>query len=318
MDIKSTHPEFEQLAKGHATTPTPALLDFLEEADIPHHASAGGVRLSPDLELLDVDLLAARLARAGKTSEAGSEAGRLQVEIHRVTGSTNDVVMQRLSEPGCDSVLCAAEMQTAGKGRRGRAWVSPFGRNIYLTYGRYLRGDFSSLGGLSIVAGMQVVDTLRSLGVEGVGLKWPNDILFQQGKLGGILVELQATESRGTGVVVGVGINFALSAGDSSKIDQPWSVIGDSTQISRNLFLGELSVRLIDSCEVFNQSGFLPFAGCWPDYNLYVGQPLQVVRGEEVFMGTDAGIDAEGNLVLETDQGTQLHNAGEVSVRSGR
>ena len=84
-------------------------------------------------------------------------------------------------------------MQTAGKGRRGRRWVSPFGRNIYLTYGRFIGRQLSELGGLSLVVGMLVVDVLRSMGLERVGLKWPNDIVLDGGKLGGILIELRAS-----------------------------------------------------------------------------------------------------------------------------
>ena len=185
--IKSTHPEFERMASGETVPNSDLLIGFLEEAGVPHEVDTSGVRLSGELELLDPKRILA---------VAGNE--QLDLEIHRVIGSTNDTVMQRLSDSGCSELLCTAEMQTAGKGRRGRSWVSPFGRNIYVTYGRFLQRDLSDLGGLSIVVGMQAVDTLRGFGLEGIGLKWPNDILLAGGKLGGILVELGSYEEAET------------------------------------------------------------------------------------------------------------------------
>ncbi len=295
------------MVSGETVPNSDLLIGFLEEAGVPHEMDTSGVRLSGDLELLDPKRILA---------VAGNE--QLSLEIHRVIGSTNDTVMQRLADSECSELLCTAEMQTAGKGRRGRSWVSPFGRNIYVTYGRFLQRDLSDLGGLSIVVGMQAVDTLRGFGLEGIGLKWPNDILLAGGKLGGILVELKPQEKRGIGIAAGMGINFMLSDRDTGAIDQAWSVIGDRAVVSRNQFLGEFTAKLISAFELFNKEGFQPFADAWHRYDAYPGEVVRILRGQSEYEGVNAGIDGEGNLLLQTDEGLQSHNAGEVSMRASR
>jgi BirA family biotin operon repressor/biotin-[acetyl-CoA-carboxylase] ligase len=215
--IKSTHPEFEKLISGNPVNSTPELLGFLDGIGVPYTKQDSVLALNPGMELLDEAAIRAELQHLVSEFQMST----LDLEIHRVTQSTNDVVMQRLTEGQSTAILCAAEMQTAGKGRRGRQWISPFGRNVYLTYGRFVGRQLSELGGLSLVVGMVVVDVLRSLGLEQVGLKWPNDILLGGGKLGGILMELRAADARGVGLVGGVGLNLALRAEEASSIDQP-------------------------------------------------------------------------------------------------
>jgi BirA family biotin operon repressor/biotin-[acetyl-CoA-carboxylase] ligase len=240
----------------------------------------------------------------------------LDVEIHRVISSTNDVVMQRLAESRSSQILCAAEMQTAGKGRRGRRWVSPFGSNIYLTYGRFVRRNLSGFGGLSLVVGMLAVDVLRSMGLQNVGLKWPNDIMLDGGKLGGILLELRASEARGIGLVAGVGLNLSLKAEEASSIDQPWSAISSQLAMPRNILLGRLGGMMVNVIQAFEDVGFDSFVDKWGEYNLYAGQQINVIRGSEIISGVDNGVDRDGNLLLRTETGLEVHNSGEVSVRS--
>jgi BirA family biotin operon repressor/biotin-[acetyl-CoA-carboxylase] ligase len=239
----------------------------------------------------------------------------LDLEIHRVTQSTNDVVMQRLVETQGVRILCAAEMQTAGKGRRGRRWVSPFGKNICLTYGRFVDRQLPELGGLSLVVGMLVVDILRSMGLAGVGLKWPNDIVLDGGKLGGILLELRASETRGTGLVAGVGLNLSLKPEEAFSIDQPWSAVSTHLAMPRNILLGRLGGRMVNVIQAFEDVGFDSYADHWDKYNLYSGQQIHVIRGNEIISGIDSGVDREGNLLLRTESGLEVHRSGEVSVR---
>jgi BirA family biotin operon repressor/biotin-[acetyl-CoA-carboxylase] ligase len=263
------------------------------------------------MELLDEAAIRTELQRL--VSEL--QMSTLDLEIHRVTQSTNDVVMQRLVEGQSTAILCAAEMQTAGKGRRGRRWISPFGRNVYLTYGRFIGRQLSELGGLSLVVGMVVVDVLRAMGLERVGLKWPNDILLGGGKLGGILVELRASDAGGIGLVAGVGLNLALNVEESLSIDQPWSAISSQLEMPRNILLGALGGRIVNAIQAFEDVGFDSFAEKWSDYNLYAGQQVNVIRGSETISGIDSGVDQEGNLLLRTGAGLEVHNSGEVSVR---
>ena len=309
--IKSTHPEFEKLIAGNPVNSTLELVDFLEGIDVPYMTQGSVLALNPGIEPLDEAAIRSELQRL--VSE--SQMSILDLEIHRVTQSTNDVVMQRLAESQSTAILCAAEMQTAGKGRRGRRWISPFGRNIYLTYGRFIDRQLSELGGLSLVIGMVVVDVLRAMGLEQVGLKWPNDILLGGGKLGGILLELRTSDTGGIGIVAGVGLNLALDVKDSLSIDQPWSAISAQLEMPRNTLLGALGGRIVNAIQAFEDVGFDSFAEKWSEYNLYAGQQVNVIRGSETISGIDNGVDQEGNLLLRTGAGLEVHNSGEVSLR---
>ena len=309
--IKSTHPEFEKLIAGNPVNSTLELLDFLDGIGVPYTRQGSVLTLNPGMELLDEAAIRTELQHL--VSEL--QMSTLDLEIHRVTQSTNDVVMQRLVESQSTAILCVAEMQTAGKGRRGRRWISPFGRNVYLTYGRFIGRQLSELGGLSLVVGMVVVDVLRAMGLERVGLKWPNDILLGGGKLGGILLELRASDAGGIGLVAGVGLNLALNVKESLSIDQPWSAISSQLEMPRNILLGTLGGRIVNAIQAFEDVGFDSFAEKWSEYNLYTGQQVTVIRGSETISGIDSGVDQEGNLLLRTGAGLEVHNSGEVSMR---
>lgn len=309
--IKSTHPEFEKLISGSSVNSTLELQRFLKSIGVSYTSLGSVLTLNSGMELLDEAVIRAELQHL--VSEV--QMATLDLEIHRVAESTNDVVMQRLLESQSTSILCAAEMQTAGKGRRGRRWISPFGRNIYLTYGRYVKRQLSELGGLSLIVGMAVVDVLRSMGLEQVGLKWPNDIVLGGGKLGGILLELRASDARGIGLVAGVGLNLALRAEDASGIDQPWSAVNSQLELPRNVLLGKLGGKIVNAIQAFDDLGFDSFAEKWREYNLYSDQQINVIRGGEIISGIDSGVDSQGNLLLRTAAGLEVHNSGEVSVR---
>ena len=309
--IKSTHPEFEKLIFGEPVNSTLELLDFLDVVGLPYTKQGSILTLNSGMDILDE----ARIRSELLLWLSEFQISTLDVEIHRVISSTNDVVMQRLAESRSSQILCAAEMQTAGKGRRGRQWVSPFGSNIYLTYGRFVSRQLSELGGLSLVVGMLAVDVLRSMGLQNVGLKWPNDIMLDGGKLGGILLELRASEARGIGLVAGVGLNLSLKAEEASSIDQPWRAVSSQLAMPRNILLGRLGGMMVNVIQSFEDVGFDSFSEKWGEYNLNAGRPINVIRGSEIISGVDSGVDQNGNLLLRTEAGLEVHNSGEVSVR---
>lgn len=283
------------------------LLEKLAELSVPFEESGGVLHLDPSLDPLDEEQILSHLVDLVDDQES------FRFEIHREIDSTNTRVLSDLY-PG-ELFVCLAEMQSAGKGRRGRQWISPFGRNVYLTVGRYMKGNMSELEGLSLVVGMQAVDALRELGLKGVGLKWPNDLLLESGKLGGILVEIKSREPAGSGVVMGTGINLAISHRDAEQIDQSWSAASSSLQIPRNRLAGVFACRLISALGKFDAEGFAPFADRWNDYNLYSGMEVRILRGGQESVGIDRGVDDCGNLLLEMDSGIEVHNSGEVSLR---
>jgi BirA family biotin operon repressor/biotin-[acetyl-CoA-carboxylase] ligase len=156
------------------------------------------------------------------------------------------------------------------------------------------------------------------MGLERVGLKWPNDIVLDGGKLGGILIELRASDAFGVAVVAGLGLNLSLKPQESSSIDQPWSAISSQLAMPRNILLGKLGGMMVNGIQAFEDVGFDSFAARWGEYNLFSGQSINVIRGSEIISGIDSGVDQAGNLLLRTDAGFEVHNSGEVSVRPVR
>ncbi len=307
----------QQLAKGAVLAADDELLGHLDELGLERRLEGGQVSLPARLELLD---RAAILASV-------SSAVRPELEVLWQVGSTNTFLMERLQDDSeadsCHGLACLAEQQTAGRGRRGRTWVSPFGRNIYLSLCWLMRGGPSQLEGLSLVVGMVVVEALRSLGAQGVGLKWPNDLLLvEEGevlanrKLGGILLEMGAPQPDAVGVVIGIGLNLALSDADAAQIDQPHAVLADVADVSRNALAGRLLTGLLDMLPAFSERGFGAFREAWPEFDVYRGQPVELLVGQRRVQGINAGVDQTGNLLLQTDRGVATYNAGEVSLRA--
>ena len=270
-----------------------------------------GYRLAQPLELLDAALIAADLSAVGRA--------RLQrLAIHPVIDSTNSELM-RLAAAGAPSgSVCLAERQTAGRGRRGRDWVSPFGANLYASL--LWRYPFAPtyLGGASLAVGAVLADTLSELGATGLALKWPNDLLWQQRKLAGLLLEV-AGESQGPCyLVVGLGLNLRMTAGQGSAIDQPWTsldVVLGERQIGRNQLVARLLDRLFDALDRYERDGLASVLDRWRVYDAYLGQPVQVQIGERVMIGIAAGIAADGSLVVDTPDGRRMFQSGEVSLR---
>lgn len=272
-------------------------------------ATGDRITLDDELELLDANRLYAELAAFARE--------RLErVDVLWSVDSTNTWLLERAHDPGFNRRVCLAEQQVAGKGRRGRRWVSPFGKNIYLSLGWELPRRAGAVGGLSLSAGMAVVTALKEAGLGDVGLKWPNDVLVNGAKLAGILVEMAPPAPNRIPVVVGVGVNMRLDSPEMSRIDQPFSATAEQSDVSRNVLIARLLESLVVALETFERSGFSAFADRWPDFDVYFGQEVQVTVAGEPVAGIDRGIDENGNLLLESAAGVRAFNAGEVSLRS--
>lgn len=291
------------LAVGSSVKSTVRLTKALSELGLEYQVKAGLIQLLEPLELLNTDEIMRQISSEPR------------LEIHWTIDSTNSYLMGM--KTGLDSVIvCLAEQQQAGRGRRGKTWVSPFGKNIYLSVGKSFTRQIGDLGGLSLVAGTQVVKTLHACGLQEAGLKWPNDIILGNGKLAGILVELGVPAGDCVFAVVGVGVNFSMQEKDSREIDQPWSAVGQYTSVSRNEMVGKLTENLLQAMALFELEGFSAFHEEWSRYNLYDGLNVVIHRGAERIDGRDVGVDEDGNLLLETVNGIQVFNAGEVSLRT--
>ncbi|MFV0476335.1 MAG: bifunctional biotin--[acetyl-CoA-carboxylase] ligase/biotin operon repressor BirA [Parahaliea sp.] len=238
-----------------------------------------------------------------------------------VIDSTNAEALRRIGDGAGCGLVVSAEQQSAGRGRRGRPWMSPFGRNIYLSVvGQFSQGA-GALEGLSLAVGVCVVRVLARLGISGLQLKWPNDLLYKGAKAGGILLEMVGDTAGLCQVVVGVGVNVAMPSPAAAKIDQPWtdlSTIAIQAGVHpppRNLLLAKLISELLSLLQTFEASGFSPWRQHWMALDAFAGQPVVVSSAHRQIGGVARGVDKRGALQLETSLGLQSLYGGEISLR---
>lgn len=288
-------------------------IQALEAQGVECHAVSGkGYRLARPLELLEWQAIEAALEPGCRPHLGGFE---LHPEIH----STNRHLMERLGElkPGH---ACLAEQQTAGRGRRGREWVSPFGRNIYLSI--YWRFEMSPalLAGLGLAMGVAVIRALKELGIDTPQLKWPNDVLWQGRKLGGILLEMSGESGGPYHVVVGVGMNVHMAGSATPAIDQPWASLDQMTDqpVSRNRVAGLLLGQLLQSLRQFQEGGLEPFVAEWHQADAFAGQQVAIHQGDDTISGYERGIDTNGAIIVEVNGEPRRFYSGDVSLRGVR
>lgn len=277
-----------------------------------------GHRLVQPLDLLESSAMVPALAPATRD--------RLRrLETHDEIESTNSRLLEVADLPAGRFDACLAEYQSAGRGRRGRGWIAPFGSGLCLSYAWLFREPPGELAALSLAAGVAALRALAACGVTGVRLKWPNDLLLDGGKLGGILCELRAEAAGPAYVVIGLGLNVRLPAearariADASAADgglAPASLCDAGAPPSRNL----LAARLLDALTAmvleFEQRGFAPFHAEWSDADALAGCAVRVLapRGERA--GVALGIAGDGALLLEIDGRREHVTSGEVSLRT--
>ena len=283
-----------------------------EQQALEIHAVPGrGYRLASQLELLDPERILSFLSN-GTASRVAS------LEVHDSIDSTNSWLMQQAAAGAPAGTVCIAEQQTAGRGRRGRQWVSPYGSNIYLSLlWRFTQAPMQ-LSGLSLAAGIATFQALRQLGVEGLGLKWPNDLLWDNRKLAGLLLEVAGEASGPSLVVIGVGVNTHLPADQAAPIDQPWvdlHKVPTGAGISRNRLAGVLIQQLLEMLQRFGEHGLVPLIPEWNRHDVYLGRPVVLRSGNTEITGVHQGITPDGALLLEQGTEVRAYHAGEVSLR---
>lgn len=269
-----------------------------------------GYRLSAPLERLDA-------ARIGAAPPLRKVAVALRVD------STN----QRLIEaPSADDPQALfAEAQTAGRGRRGRDWRSPFGANLYLSLAWNFAGWPPKLGCLPLAVGVAATRALSASGLDGVHLKWPNDLRIGEAKLGGILIESRSEIGGACRVVIGLGLNVSMTAAQAADVGQPWISVhaaqdaAGAPRVSRNALAANLLTSLVDALTAFEATGFASFLADWNRLDLAANRPVRIIgAGATEIDGIACGIDDDGALIVETPDGRRQHlHAGEVSVRLG-
>jgi BirA family transcriptional regulator, biotin operon repressor / biotin---[acetyl-CoA-carboxylase] ligase len=221
--------------------------------------------------------------------------------------STNDLLLkERIGER---PLLVAAEEQSAGRGRRGRRWYSTPGAGITFSLGRRVRRPARELAGLSLVAGIAVVRALHALGLGRVRLKWPNDLVVDGAKLGGILVETRGASH----VVIGIGLNYRRTRGLQAKVRRKLAFIDELAHVSRNRVIQAVGVGLLETLERFDAQGFDGLRADWEALDAYAGQRLRVRLADgRTLSGIAVGIGENGSLRIRNKRGMQAVTSGRV------
>ncbi|GGK84044.1 bifunctional biotin--[acetyl-CoA-carboxylase] ligase/biotin operon repressor BirA [Amphritea balenae] len=286
-------------------------IKLIEESGIEVYSIKGrGYRIPGGLDLLNPELIDEALLADVKQRLSN-------ISVNLTIPSTNAMAMQAVYTDGHGS-LYLAEQQTAGRGRRGRDWVSPFAGNLYFSLTWQFNNGAAALEGLSLAVGVALVRGLKRIGIDGVEVKWPNDLLWRGRKLAGVLLEMSGDASGECYVVIGVGINVKMPESASGAIDQPWT---DLQQIagnapSRSVLIAELMNELVPVLEQFSETGFAPFVDEWQRVNAHSDQAISLQIGPRQELGVCRGVDKSGALLLEgTDGELQSYHGGEVSVR---
>jgi BirA family biotin operon repressor/biotin-[acetyl-CoA-carboxylase] ligase len=270
-----------------------------------------GYCLPATLELLERERILA--ATSSRCVDAISD-----IHVYLDVDSTNNWLREVAINGAASGTVCVAEMQSAGRGRRGRTWVSPFASSLYMSLLWRSNCGAASLGGLSLVTGIALVRALQSLGIEGAGLKWPNDVLAGSDKLAGVLIDVVGESNGPCALIIGVGINMNMPGEAGQAIDQSWTdlrrLAGD-IEISRNELAGRLLSELIPVMASFERAGMQPFLDDWRRYDLVSGQRVDLMLPNEEVSGTAYGIDEGGALLVDTLDGRRRFLSGDVSLR---
>jgi BirA family biotin operon repressor/biotin-[acetyl-CoA-carboxylase] ligase len=262
-----------------------------------------GYSLPSPIQLLDAERILSQLTDK-------------RVTVLPVVDSTNQYLLDRITELQSGDA-CVAEYQQAGRGRRGRQWISPFGANLYLSmFWRLDQGPAAAMG-LSLVIGIVMAEVLKDLGAEDVRVKWPNDLYLNDRKLAGILVELTGKTGDAAQLVIGAGINLAMRETNANAINQGWINLQEAgINIDRNELAATLLNELRQSLRQFEIDGLAPFIARWRALDNFIDRPVKLLIGEQQIFGIARGIDQQGALLLDQNGVIKPFIGGEISLRS--
>ena len=300
------------LALGVSRTAVWKQLKKLEAMGLPIESVKGtGYRLAQGFELLSAAHISAYLSQAGAPMPT-------QIEVFRSLESTNTYIRERAVNRAYGGSVVFAERQTAGRGRRGKEWFSPFGASIYMSILWDFEQGAQALEGLSLAVGVAVRRALLELGLANVSLKWPNDIYVDGKKLGGILLEMIGDPAGHCSVVIGVGINVSMPVVAGLDIAQPWTDLRSESlsPILRNELAARLIHQIFTLLADFETVGFAAYRDEWQSADAFDGLQCTVSTPRESATGVLMGVDDGGAVRLRLADGTiQRFIGGELSLR---
>jgi BirA family biotin operon repressor/biotin-[acetyl-CoA-carboxylase] ligase len=273
-----------------------------------------GYRLDRPIDLLDRAVIEARLdERASRHVE--------RIDLFTEIGSTNDHLLRTPETRANRMTVCLAEYQNAGRGRRGRGWTAPLGGGLCLSVGwRYaeMPGDISAL---SLAVGVVARRVIGALAGAEIALKWPNDLVYDDRKLGGILIEISAEAHGGCYIVAGLGLNVSVPTAQLAAVsDWPRGAVDlagatGGRQPARSELAAALIAGLAELFADYGTTGFAPYREEWSGAHMLDGREVCLIELSGESRGTVRGIDADGALILDTDSGRRRVVAGDISLR---
>ncbi|MFA9440427.1 biotin--[acetyl-CoA-carboxylase] ligase [Uliginosibacterium sp. sgz301328] len=264
---------------------------------------------------MPTELLAPSFDLAVLRRTLGKTAGRVDVEHVDTCTSTNTLLLDRVMQGAPSGLSIVADEQTAGRGRRGRRWQSAASHS--LTFSLLWRfPDRAAMSGLSLMTGVAVARALERLHIDGIALKWPNDILLFGRKLGGILVEA-STDARGAAAIIGIGLNLRPHPAWAGHIEQPFAALLDAGYTGgRENLLAAVLRELVAALDAFSTRGFISCRRDWLQRNAFQDLPVKLTSERGDLIGTCRGVDDTGMLLVETAGGIVPVVNGDVSLRS--
>ena len=267
-----------------------------------------GYRLAGGLDLLDARSIQQQLG-------ASAELLR-ELQVYDQVDSTNARVLARLESGSGHRQVVLAEQQTAGRGRRGRAWASPFASGVSISIGWQFSGGVQLLEGLSLAVGVALARALARFDVPDVRLKWPNDVWCRGRKLAGVLLELSGDLTDRCAVVVGIGLNMRMPAAAAESIGQPWVDLAEVRPgVSRNALVAAMLDELLPMLEAYPESGFARWRDEWLALDQFAGAEVCLQSVQQRWCGIECGVDSSGALLLDIDGERKVFHGGEVSLR---
>lgn len=269
-----------------------------------------GYRLVTPIDWLDV--------QAVRTS-LGARAHGFQVEIVDAIGSTNTVLLNEALAGAPNGLVVAAELQTQGRGRRGRTWHTGLGGALTFSLLWRFEHGVGALGGLSLAVSVALLRTMRDLDLQDVAVKWPNDLLWRHRKLAGILTEIEGDVSGPSAAIIGIGVNMRLPDLVKDRIDQAVTDLSSAgVEVTRSELLGRLLGHLADVLGSFNTRGFGALRDEWDAAHVLHGRTVAVsASGQPDETGVVAGVAEDGALLLRAGTAVRRYYSGEISVRPG-
>ena len=258
---------------------------------------------------LDIDLLKGFLDKDLLDSN-------IEIFVSQSTGSTNDDAKNFLLEQSSLLSIHTSEQQIAGKGRNGKKWISPKGKNIYLSIGWLSNLKYSQLDGLSLAIGTILASSLNELTKNQVGIKWPNDLLIEKKKISGILIETIDLKNQ-LGVVIGIGINVHMSEEEGKEIDQSWISLDKLTESinDRNEVIGDIVNKIFKLTSLFTEKGFKPYKSDYESFDVLIGKKCSV-NIEGIYKTVDVlGVNDKGEMLVKDGSENFTLRYGEVSIR---